>query len=250
MSEDMHVDDFGFWNVESLRLTLFHSTDSPIAGLWERLMGISPESSESKPRERTLHEQGTAGRNQLLLAAQPGRLDWHLLPSTTGPEHRGLPILTDTDDAVPLLERALTVSLGEVRQATRLAFGAGLLREASSVTKGLDQLAECLPQVSMEGQSGQDFVHQSNRRRRSGHAPHVQVNRIAKWQMATHQGGEIVLSPQGTQLRNLPPGWVSKLTLDINTAPENSAITTDRMPGLFVELVAFAREIATEGDVP
>ena len=213
-------------------------------------MGISPERSESKPRERTLHEQGTTGRNQLLLATQPGRLDWHLLPSATGPEQRSLPILTDTEDAVPLLERALTVSLGEVRQVTRLAFGAGLLREASSVNKGLDQLAECLPQVSMEGQSGQDFMHQSNRRRRSGYAPHVQINRIAKWQMATHQGGEIVLSPQGTRMRDLPPGWVSKLTLDINTAPDSNAIAIDKMPGLFTEFVAFAREIAIEGDVP
>ena len=246
----MHAGDFGLWNTESLRLTLFHSTDAPVAGLWERLMGTDPESSESKPREGTLQEQGTVDGNRLLLAAQPGRLDWNLLPSVSGPEHRGLPILTDTSDTVPLLERALTVSLGAVTQVPRLAFGAGLLREVSSPDEGIGQLAKCLPQVSMEGQSGQDFIYQSNRRRRSSHARHVQINRLAKWQTEAHQGGEIVVSPQGTQLRSLPPSWVVRLILDINTAPESNAIAVDRMPDLFAEFVAFAREIASEGDVP
>lgn len=250
MSENPHDGGFGPWNAESLRLTVFHTTGSPSHGLWEQLMSISPESSESKPREGTLQERGIVGKNQLLLLTQPQRLDWHLLPAPGGTERRGLATLNDTHDAVPLLERALTVSLAAAHQVSRLAFGVGLLREVSSPDEGVAQLAECLPQVNMEGQSGQDFIYQGNRRRRSSHARHVQINRLAKWQTEAHQGGEIVVSPQGTQLRSLPPGWVIRLTLDINTAPESNAIAIDRMPDLFTELVAFAREIAVGGDIP
>ena len=44
--------------------------------------------------------------------------------------------------------------------------------------------------------------------------------------------------------------FVSKLTLDINTAPDNNAISKDAMLGLFNDLTIFAREIAHKGDVP
>jgi hypothetical protein len=44
--------------------------------------------------------------------------------------------------------------------------------------------------------------------------------------------------------------FVSKLTLDINTAAENNAIGPDTMPSLFRELVRFSCEIAVEGDIP
>ena len=43
--------------------------------------------------------------------------------------------------------------------------------------------------------------------------------------------------------------FVSKLTLDINTAPDNNAMSKDAMLSLFNDLTIFAREIAHKGDV-
>lgn len=76
------------------------------------------------------------------------------------------------------------------------------------------------------------------------------MNRLAKWQLDQFQSGAIRISPsQGPQVQTSELGLVSRLFLDINTAPENNAISVSRMPNLFVELTAFAGEIAVKGDV-
>ena len=41
---------------------------------------------------------------------------------------------------------------------------------------------------------------------------------------------------------------VVRLVLDVNTAPENNAISPDKMPILLTEFLHFAQEIATNGD--
>ena len=251
MTESIPVADFAPWRVETLRLTIFHSTGSPISGLWEGLMGISPETVDSKPRERVLREQGGANGNQLLLAAQPQRLDWNFIPNPPAdPETRSLPILTAVDQAIPVLQKALDVSLQSLRQVPRLAFGAVLTQQASSLSEGMNQLSKCLPHMGLESPVD-DFIYQINRRRPSSYAPHVQINRLAKWQLEQFQSGAIRIIPsQNPQWEFSESGVVSKLVLDINTATENNAISADKMPTLFVELVVFAREIAAEGDIP
>lgn len=251
MSEDTPVADFTPWDVESLRLTIFHSTTAPISGLWERLMGIGPESVDSRPREHVLREQGGANGDQLLLAAQPQRLDWHLVPSpSVGPGTRSSPILTAVNQAAPVLRKALDVSLHSLQQVHRLAFGAVLAQQASSLDQGMGQLSRCLPHMHLEYPMGRDFIYQINRRRQSRSAPHVLINRIAKWQLEEFHGGALLIGPSQNPQWQPTSGIVSKLILDINTAAESNAIAVDRMPSLFIELVTFAYEIAIEGDIP
>ena len=117
--------------------------------------------------------------------------------------------------------------------------------------EGMRQLSKYLPRMDLEHQGGSDFIYQINKRRRSSHARHVRINRLAKWQLDEFHSGAFRITPsQGPQLETSKPGFASKLVLDINTAPDNNAISADKMPDLFVELMALAREIAAKGDVP
>ena len=215
-------------------------------------MGDSPESIDSRPRERVLREQGGANGNNLLLATQAERLDWQLLPAPA-PDHPigNPPTLKAVDQTIPLLKKALDVTLQSARQVHRLAFGVVLIQQVSDLSEGMRRLSMYLPQLGLEHQEGQDFIYQINRRRRSSYAPHVRVNRLAKWQLEEYHSGAFQISPsQGARLETSESGFVSKLVLDINTAPDNTAISKDKMPNLFVELTAMAHEIAVKGDVP
>ncbi len=240
---------FGQWSVENLRLTIFHPSDTSPTGLWEQLTGVSPESIDERPNQGVRREQGDAFGNRVQLVAQKQRIDWNVVPNLApGSDH--YPTLTASDRAMTALRDALSVSIQRIRQVHRLAFGATLVREASSLDDGMSYLAEFLPHMDLEHRGGSDFIYQINRRRPSSIARQVQVIRLAKWQLDQFQSGAIRISPsQGPQVQTSELGFVSRLFLDINTAPENNAISVSRMPNLFVELTAFAREIAVRGDV-
>ena len=200
-------------------------------------MGVSPESIASKPRERIQREQGDANGDRLLLVTRPQRLDWSLLPVPAADGKIGSPpTLTTVDQMIPVLQKALDISLQSVQQVPRLAFGAVLIQRASDLSEGMSRLSKYLPYLDLENGVGSDFIYQINRRRRSSYAPHVRINRLAKWQLEEFHSGSLRITPsQVPQLETTESGFVSKLVLDINTAPDNNAISTDKMPGLFVK---------------
>ena len=214
-------------------------------------MGVSPETIDSRPRERILREQGGANGNKLLLVTQAQRLDWHLQPDPTPDHPLGTPpTLKASDQALPMLSKALDVTLQSVQLVQRLAFGAVLIQQVSSLKEGMRHLSKYLPRMGLENQEGLDFIYQINRQRRSTDSTHVQINRLAKWQLEEFHSGALRITPsQGARLETSDSGFVCKLILDINTAAENNAISKGRMPALFVELTALAREIAVKGDI-
>ncbi len=240
---------FGQWSVENLRLTIFYPSDTSPTGLWEQLTGVSPESIDERPSQGVRREQGEAFGNRVQLVTQKQRIDWNVVPNLAlGSDH--YPTLAASDQAMTALQEALSVSILQIRQIHRLAFGATLVREVSSLDDGMSYLAEFLPQMDLTHRGGSDFMYQINRRRPSSVASRVQVNRLAKWQLDQFQSGAIRISPsQGPQVQTSEPSFISRLILDINTAAENNAISVSRMPNLFAELTAFAREIAVKGDV-
>ena len=158
--------------------------------------------------------------------------------------------MVSAEQIIPLLTRALDVSISAFGRADRIAFGSTLVQRASNPSEGTKQLSKYLPRLDLEP-DGSDFLYQINRRRRSSHAPHVQINRLSRWQLEDVHGGLLRVSP------SQPPGFmrdeqfsISKLTLDVNTAFGSNAISNERMPGLLDEMIAFAYEIATNGDIP
>ena len=214
-------------------------------------MEVPPESSDMREREGTVREQGIVNGNVLLLISQKGRLDWNVLPGPEPSSDRSSPpALVGAEQVIPLLRRALGVSMHASGLVDRIALGSVLTQQASSVSEGLRQLSKYLPRLDLENEGGSDFVYQINKPRRSFHALQVQINRLSRWQLEEVVGGVLAVGPSG------PPRFetsgrvlVSKLALDINTSPNNNAFSSARAPDLFDELADFAHEIANKGDV-
>jgi hypothetical protein len=241
------------WQVENLRLSIFGPMPPRQRGYWERLMGISPVSIDDRPREDILREQGPVGTNTLILASQLGRIDWQLLPTpTTAPQPlpQSAPrFVQAVDEAVDVLRRALQSSLSQIKQVDRLAFRAALANEAHTSEQTLLHLSRYLPQMSLVERGGLDFQYRINRRRRSRTAPHVSINRVTRWEVAQVQTGELRIDNRGVQFETHAVGHIDKVDIDVNTAPENNAIATDRMPALLNELIELVVKIADEGDI-
>ena len=126
MSNDASVVDFGEWDIESLRLSIFYPPGrSTPSGLWEQLMGIAPENQANRPREGIRQEQGSVEGNRLLLEIRNERLDWQIAADQPprGTEGRS-PVLklNAKERMTPLLARALGVSLRSLGQVHRLGF--------------------------------------------------------------------------------------------------------------------------------
>ena len=251
MTDNVRANSFALWDVESLRLSTFHPERPAQPGLWAKLMGNDPESVNSRPREQVLLEEGGANGNRLILASQNQRLDWTISPGpTTSPDLQKPLVLVDVDQAMSLIRKALGVLTGTYRQVDRLAFGVILIRQVSDVKEGLGHLSQYLPHLDLENRGGLDFIYQINRRRLSSYAPHVLVNRLAKWSLESVQSGALRIGPsQRPHIAVSESLLVDKLTIDINTAPTNNAISVSRMPGLLDEFMAFAQEVAVKGDV-
>ena len=218
-------------------------------------MRVAPESSDTRAREGIVREQGRTDGNLLLLVTQSGRLDWNLLPGPNKIDDRisppALPALIAVEQAIPLLRRALDVSVRAYGLVHRLALGFVLTQQAPSLSEGLRQLSKYLPRLDLENQGGSDFVYQINKRRRSIRVPHIQVNRVSRWQLEEMQSGTLTVSPsRSPNFETSERILVSKLTLDINTAPDSNAFSNARISGLFDELAGFACEIAIKGDIP
>ena len=239
--------DFAPWSVDSIRLSVFHPARKDRSGLWASLMGSSPESINERPREQTLQEEGPAGSNRLLLATQSQRLDWNILPANS--DTTKLLFLADVDQALSLVQRALEVSAQLVQQIERLALGAVLSQQVPNMSDGMRCLSKYLPFLDLERREGTDLLYQINRRRRSSLLPHVLVNRLSRWSLEYAQSGTLLVAPDRLpRLETSKPQAVVKLVLDVNTAPENNAISLDKMPALLTEFLGFAQEIATSGD--
>ena len=259
MSNISPVVGFGEWDVTNLRLTVFYEGRPLGAGLWRRLVGIPPESSETREREGIVQEQGIVeDGNVLHLGVQSARLDWNFHPGPIQPDIGGVPqsvpSLVAVERVVPVLRRALEVSIASCGRVNRVAFGSILVKQKADQLESMKWLAKYLPHLSLENHEGEGFVLQVNRRRRSERVPHVRVNRIARWQQEVSLGlrGTIAVgsgAPQSS-VEAHSQGFINKLTVDINNVPGGSAISSDRLPGLFEEFIGLTQEIAIKGDTP
>ena len=83
------------WEVESFRATTFHPLDSRIferASLWQDVVGTSPQSIDSRPREGVSQHAGELDDRQLVLIARNDRADWILRPHRNHqPRRRSFP---------------------------------------------------------------------------------------------------------------------------------------------------------------
>lgn len=246
--------DFGEWDVESLRVSIFHpggSVSSTRTALWAMVADSEPESIDSRPRDRVTRLTGSVGGDNLVLAVQEERIDWLIQPIVV-PNQRPVTALTlkSAEDALPILQRAVQYSLETIPLVQRLAFSPSLIRQVLNPTLSLKQISNYLPRLDLDSVEGSDFVYQINRRRRSLSVSHAQINRLAKWSTVQVGGIEFKMRPSGQpRLQTTEVGFARKLELDVNTTPETGAMSNDKIPGLFDELITLAGELAIEGDI-
>ena len=246
-----HITGFSEWEVENLRLSIFHAFRDPQEGIWRALVGANPTSTERRHQEPIVLEHGVVKGNRLLLASQSERLDWHIQPQpnrTESPEAT-IPSLTDGVRAIDLLGDALITSIKAIRPVLRLALGVNLVQEADDPDRGLAILSRYLPRLELETHGTQNFVYQINRRRGSSSAKRIQINRLARWSLEEGQTELISIGAQGTNIARRIPFFAAKLILDINTVG-TSAISAEKTPELFGEFQYLAQEIADQGDIP
>ena len=241
--------------MESLRISTFYpraTVGSGRAGLWERVTGTQPESIDSRPREGVTRESGDVEGNLLVLTSQEDRIDWLVQPIVTPNQQAGpVLMLNAPGDVWPFLQRSLLCTLETVPLVQRLAFGSSLVRQVPTPSLALEQLSSYLPQLDLDSMEGSDFVYQVNRRRQSASVPHVRVNRLAKWSTAQFGGLQVHVRPSGQpRVQTADVGYMRRLDLDVNTTPESGAMSNDKIPSLFEELLALALELATNGDIP
>jgi hypothetical protein len=247
------------WNVQSLRLTAFHTArDLPdLESWWAELAGQVPETRVARPREGLAEVMGDFAAEQLnparlTLGSQPSRIDWLLQAQDSpppgipclGPLPRVLPFFTDTMH--PWLDR-LPFDIN------RLALGVILLFPVATRQEGYSLLSRFLP-LTLDPNSS-DFLYRINRPAVSESlADGTQLNRLSTWSVLLVELVRLSISP-GTVRADVShqgePALACRLELDVNTpADRTEPLPRDKYRPLLTELAAMAQSIADRGDRP
>ena len=235
----MSASSWGGWDIESFRLSIFHTGSSP-GSLWEMVTEESPAAIDQRPRENISRTQGNLLGNTFLLSLQPQRVDWHFQP-TIRPQNK-LHTVSAASETLAILSKACDRTLVVVSPATRIAFGAVLIHSAASHETGVSYIARLLPQLPLD-ENTRDLLYRINRRRRFRG---WQINRLATWSVEDRIDLNVVL-PEG-QVNSKQIDSLCKLQLDINSVP-SQAIGREMATPLFEKMVSMASEIACQGDI-
>ena len=242
------------WEVESFRATTFHPLDSRIferASLWQDVVGTSPQSIDSRPREGVSQHAGELDDRQLVLTARNDRTDWILRPPPEPPAPPSeLPTLGDAPAAFESFRRVVGAWLKQSPHVDRLAFGAVLFSEVPDVRTAHSELAEYVKFSADAFTPGcADFLYQINRPTQSDLAPDVVINRLMRWSVMRIETISIALGPEPGRVEDTSSHIVRRLEVDINTRPDSGTHIPQAESGrLFDELAVLGHRVANEGD--
>ena len=232
-------------------MTAFPAAGPPAANAeawWLALFGAPHEKSTRNLKTGLAQLLGKVGDAYMLAIENPLSFELRQIPSD--PEQPPL-----DPDALPLYldvvpafhDLALRwLALADSPPLRRLAFGATLLKPVTTLGHGYETLNGHLPDVNVHPDSS-DFLYQINRRRPSSAIRGLPLNRISKW--STQQMQEVIVSADGHLLQKAG-AFACRVELDMNCVPSKQPLPKERIPSLFTELVDFATEIASVGDVP
>lgn len=250
------------WQVELTRITVFYGQLPPEKKegwntWWNDLVGVPPEHSSFKQRDSISQHEGPFNGGVLILALQPGRIDWYLTAKQAEEEPDslgGLSILKP--EAIAKFQDLISrwMQLESYPPLIRLALGQVLLQPVESREAGYLQLRTYLPSVDLKPEST-DFLYQINRPRQSTTVPGLQINRLCKWAVILASKisfifptGQKETTPLSSRL--VDSQQACRVELDINTVSEHqSEFDRATSSAVFDELVFLAKEIAEKGDV-
>lgn len=244
------------WQVDTLRLTLFASTD---VGLeeptwWLDVFGKEPIEKKTRPVDGTHQQIGDHEGRTFVLSIRNRRIDWICAPNIREIKRRDAilslgTVTTVLDLFIPTISRWF--GLETCPPAKRLAFGATLFHAVADQEAGNRLFSNYLPHIELDNDNIRDFGYQSNRRRQTTTGiPGLYINRLAKWSVLQVQP-RLVELPHGTASIEVPEHDACRLELDMNTSAEfKEEITREKLPALFQELAELGKQIVEEGDVP
>lgn len=246
------------WQTAQLRVTLFvpHEGTGQVGPFewWGQVVGNPPETRTQWPRSQDFEDSGPVEGLEdaaLLLKVGSGKVDWFLTSTVQGqPMAPRPPVMGTFPDSLAVFAALIQRWMGlptYPELASRLAFGAVLLHSAPGKEAAYRELSQCLAGVvQLDIENASDFSYQINRPRESRTLDGVQINRLTKWSAGYWHLVEI--SPAGAQTPRT--GFVSRLELDINNAPDHDVRIPRAQAGtLLEEEIGCAREIAEQGDI-
>ena len=242
------------WKVESLRLTLFSSTNAPAidsSQLWDRLVGAPAENKIERPRDAIFRLDGLVDMARVMLSVVPGRVDL-VFTVDAKPE-----LELDTVPTMGLLSEKLDPFLARAKKLielnpaiARLAFGAILIHPVRERREGYVNLSRYLHDIKIDVDNSKDFSYQINRPRPSSALVGININRLSKWGVILAQSLSIQIG--APNIPQLGPGFHGmRLELDISTEAERTeALPGEKCQPLLDELVSMGLEISDKGDIP
>jgi len=248
------------WYADSLRFTCFIADpdfEYRSGNWWEQAVGEPAATCTTKPRERSVVEEGEYQAGVLSLTVRPPRVDWrYRLP--------GIPDSLDTPPNVGSAPEAISafrspieqwLSTKPVPQFARVAFGAVLFHRVATREDGYRQLAPYLARyLNVDANDSTDLVYQINRRRTvpvEGLERDVPMNRLMHWSVSMYQLQGITQMASRAPITSTSTVYACQLKLDINTVPsEDFSLAGDEAAAVLAELVRLGNEIAVEGDHP
>lgn len=257
---------FKNWQVDLARVTAFYGQiDSEKkqqwSSWWTDLVGVPPENTSLKKRDEISQDEGPFNGGDLILALQPGRIDWYLKARRAEQEDEDSQqnVICLKPEALVKFQELVSrwMKLDSCPPVTRLALGCVLMQQVESREAGYLRLRNYLPSVDLNPASS-DFLYQINRPRNSTMvASGLRINRLCKWSVVL--SGKFSFSlpmvPKDKQpFTGLVQGHeqqACRVEVDVNSAPEyKDELVGDQLLSLFDEFVILAKEIAEKGDVP
>jgi len=244
------------WEAESFRLTTFLPQDGDVGRVeswWEKVVGSEPEEVISRPGLSQLQHTGTLQGQRLILAVQPGRVDWRFQAGIRVDElPERMASVGPFSDALQGFADVTHKWLDVCKSMTRMAFGAILIQQTSNRNSGYRSLAQFLPSVKIDPEGSADFLYQINRPRSyTAEIPDLLINRLTKWSVRRSGFAQIALGTERiSSVVSSPVHFAIRLELDINTSADYSTLLPeDKLHEIFEELISFGKEIAEKGDI-
>ncbi len=236
------------WQVEHLRLTAFLA--APLTSApewWAGVVGEEPAARTSHPRESRWEEAGPltfgGSKAELLLRANPIRVDWRLRPIV--PEATDLttiPSLGDFTTASKGFVELLQAWVSRSPAINRLALGVTAFGPEDSYEQAVDSLDRYLPFHAEP--SDRDIIFRINRRTEieMNHSTLV-LNRLQTWSIGEAGTLLIALPPQELESRFTARSILRRVELDINNVPGSEPLPEEIKAGLLAVLLDEARHM-------
>ncbi len=237
------------WDVNTLRVTVFPGTsfsDDPKT-YWPPDFEISSLTNQPKKLESLI--QGTYKDKQLSLTHMPLKLDLYLTaPIEDLLKTQSFPVMGNFDeilvDFTQLAESWLMQP--NLSPLKRIAFGADLVRNVTSLEEGYKQISSYLP-IEVKYNEITDFQLQLNKPIQSKTHSDLEINRLSIWNVLTANLKYSSVS-EPSSVFTVPDKYYCHVSLDINTSQKyDKLFDLEKSLKIFQELTKQALDISKKG---